>query len=76
MHSPALPARFRGVPGRGGIRCKGRDGKTFFPHALNGSALALPRIFVAIMENYQQADGTVVVPEVLRPYMHGLDRIS
>ena len=61
---------------RGGIRCKGRDGKTFFPHALNGSALALPRIFVAILENYQQADGTVVVPEVLRPYMHGLERIS
>jgi seryl-tRNA synthetase len=61
---------------RGGIRCKGRDGKTFFPHALNGSALALPRIFVAILENNQQADGTVVIPEVLRPYMHGLERIS
>ncbi|HTW92710.1 MAG TPA: serine--tRNA ligase [bacterium] len=61
---------------RGGIRVKGRDGKTFFPHALNGSALALPRVFVAILENNQQADGTVVVPEVLRPYMHGLERIS
>jgi seryl-tRNA synthetase len=61
---------------RGGIRVKGKDGKTFFPHALNGSALALPRIFVAILENYQQADGTVVIPEVLRPYMHGLERIS
>jgi seryl-tRNA synthetase len=61
---------------RGGIRVKGKDGKTFFPHALNGSALALPRIFVAILENNQQADGTVVVPEVLRPYMHGLERIS
>jgi seryl-tRNA synthetase len=61
---------------RGGIRVKGRDGKTFFPHALNGSALALPRVFVAILENNQQADGTVVVPEVLRPYMHGLKRIS
>jgi seryl-tRNA synthetase len=60
---------------RGGIRIKGKDGKTFFPHALNGSALALPRVFVAILENYQQADGTVIVPEVLRPYMHGLDRI-
>jgi seryl-tRNA synthetase len=60
---------------RGGIRVKGKDGKTFFPHALNGSALALPRIFVAILENYQQADGTVVIPEVLRPYMHGLERI-
>jgi seryl-tRNA synthetase len=61
---------------RGGIRAKGKDGKTFFPHALNGSALALPRVFVAILENNQQADGTVVVPEVLRPYMHGLERIS
>jgi len=61
---------------RGGIRVKGKDGKTFFPHALNGSALALPRVFVAILENNQQADGTVVVPDVLRPYMHGLERIS
>jgi len=61
---------------RGGIRVKGKDGKAFFPHALNGSALALPRVFVAILENNQQADGTVVIPEVLRPYMHGLERIS
>jgi seryl-tRNA synthetase len=61
---------------RGSIRVKGTDGKTFYPHALNGSALALPRVFVAVLENYQQADGTVVVPEVLRPYMHGLERIS
>jgi len=38
--------------------------------------LALPRVFVAILENNQQADGTVVVPDVLRPYMHGLERIS
>jgi seryl-tRNA synthetase len=61
---------------RGGIRVKGRDGKTFYPHALNGSALALPRVFVAILENFQQADGSVAIPECLRPYMHGLDRIS
>lgn len=61
---------------RGGVRVKGKDGKTFFPHALNGSALALPRVFVAILENNQQADGTIVIPEVLRPYMHGLDRIG
>jgi len=61
---------------RGGIRVKDKDGKTFFPHALNGSALALPRVFVAILENNQQVDGTVVVPEVLRPYMHGLERLS
>jgi seryl-tRNA synthetase len=61
---------------RGGIRAKGADGKSFLPHALNGSALALPRMFIAVVENYQQADGSVVVPEVLRPYMGGLDRIA
>ncbi|MEO0078158.1 MAG: serine--tRNA ligase [candidate division WOR-3 bacterium] len=61
---------------RGNIRVKGSDGKTFYPHALNGSALALPRVFVAILENFQQADGSVIVPECLRPYMHGLERIS
>jgi seryl-tRNA synthetase len=61
---------------RGGIRVKGKDGKTFFPHALNGSAFGMARVFVAVLENNQQADGTVVVPQVLRPYMHGLERIS
>jgi seryl-tRNA synthetase len=61
---------------RGGIRARGRDGKTFLPHALNGSALALPRVFVAVIENFQQQDGSVVVPEKLRPYMNGLERIS
>lgn len=61
---------------RGGIRVKGRDGRTFFPHALNGSALALPRVFVAILENYQQPDGSVLVPEKLRPWMNGLERIG
>jgi seryl-tRNA synthetase len=40
-------------------------------HTLNGSGLALPRIIIAVLENYQQADGSVVVPEVLRPYMGG-----
>jgi seryl-tRNA synthetase len=61
---------------RGGIRVKGKEGKTFIPHALNGSALALPRVFVAILENYQQKDGSVTVPGVLRPYMNGLERIG
>jgi seryl-tRNA synthetase len=46
------------------------------PHTLNGSGLALPRTMIAVLENYQQPDGSVVVPEVLRPYMGGLDRIS
>ena len=44
-------------------------------HTINGSGLAVGRTVVAIMENYQQADGSIIVPEVLRPYMGGLDRI-
>jgi seryl-tRNA synthetase len=50
-------------------------GKTRFVHTLNGSGLALPRIVIAILENYQQADGSVIVPEVLRPYL-GMDVIK
>jgi seryl-tRNA synthetase len=46
------------------------------PHTLNASGLALPRTMIAVLENYQQADGTVVVPDVLRPYMGGLERIE
>jgi seryl-tRNA synthetase len=45
-------------------------------HTLNGSGLALPRVLIAVLENYQQADGTVVVPAVLRPYMGGQERIT
>jgi seryl-tRNA synthetase len=50
-------------------------GKTQFVHTLNGSGLAAPRVIIAILENYQQADGSVAVPEVLRPYLDGLDVI-
>ena len=50
--------------------------KTEFVHTLNGSGLAIGRTWVAIVENYQRADGSVIVPEALRPYLHGLDRIS
>jgi seryl-tRNA synthetase len=50
--------------------------KPQFVHTLNGSGLALPRTLVAILENYQTADGTVVIPEVLRPYMGGQERIG
>lgn len=60
---------------RAGIRFKG-DGRKGFVHTLNGSGLALPRIMVAIMENYQTADGRIRVPEVLVPYMGGLDYID
>jgi seryl-tRNA synthetase len=50
-------------------------GKLEFVHTLNGSGLAAGRTTVAVMENYQQADGSVLIPEVLRPYMRGVDRI-
>ncbi len=50
--------------------------KPIFPHTLNGSGLALPRTVIAIMETYQTADGKIVVPEVLRPYMRGLEIIG
>lgn len=50
-------------------------GKARFVHTLNGSGLGLPRTLIAVMENYQQADGSIVVPEVLRPWMGGLDVI-
>ena len=57
---------------RARIRCKKRTGgKPEFVHTLNGSGLAAGRLFVALLENYQQEDGTVVVPEALRPYMQG-----
>jgi seryl-tRNA synthetase len=46
------------------------------PHTLNGSGLALPRTLIAVLENYQQADGSVTVPQALRPYMGGLERIG
>jgi seryl-tRNA synthetase len=47
-----------------------------FVHTLNGSGLALPRLMIALLENYQQADGTVRIPDVLRPYLHGATRID
>jgi seryl-tRNA synthetase len=47
-----------------------------FVHTLNGSGLALPRVMIAIMETYQRADGSIAVPEVLRPWMGGVDVID
>ena len=60
---------------RAGIRWKNAEGKTEFVHTLNGSGVALPRLVVAILENGQQADGSVVLPEAIRPYMGGIDRL-
>jgi len=54
----------------------GASGKTRLAHTLNGSGLAAGRTVVAILENFQQEDGSVAVPEVLRPYMHGMERIT
>ena len=57
------------------LRYRGEDKKTHLAHSLNGSALALPRILAALLENNQQADGSIVIPEVLRPYT-GFNKIG
>lgn len=62
---------------RANIRYRPEDGgRPRFLHTLNGSGLALPRTLIAVMENYQLTDGSIVVPEVLRPYMGGLEVIA
>jgi seryl-tRNA synthetase len=61
-----MKARFRPAGGKG----------TQFVHTLNGSGVAVGRALIAVMENYQRADGSIEVPEVLRPYMGGLDAIT
>jgi seryl-tRNA synthetase len=55
---------------------KEKKGKPIFVHTLNGSGLAVGRTLVAVLENYQQKDGCVVIPNVLRPYMDGLEKIG
>ncbi len=62
---------------RANIKYRPADGgKAKFVHTLNGSGLGLPRTLIAVLENYQQADGSIVVPEVLRPWMGGIDVIK
>ncbi len=62
---------------RAGIRFRRRNAKkSEFVHTINGSGLAVGRTLVAVLENYQQADGSVIIPEALRPYTHGLDKIT
>lgn len=58
------------------MRYRGEGGKPRLAHTLNGSGVAIGRTVVAILEQYQQADGSVIVPEALRPYMGGLERIT
>ena len=59
------------------LNCRYRDanGKTRLVHTLNGSGVALPRLMIAILEQCQQADGSVLLPEAIRPYMRGIDRL-
>ena len=57
-------------------RMRGADGKPVLLHTLNGSGLAVGRTLVAVLENYQQADGRIEIPEVLRPYMGGLTHLG
>jgi len=57
-------------------RFKNAQGKNELVHTLNGSGLAVGRTLVAVLENYQQADGSVLVPEVLRPYLGGLSQLG
>jgi seryl-tRNA synthetase len=62
---------------RGNIRFREKETKKVrFLHTLNASALATPRLMVAVLEQYQQSDGSVIIPEVLRSYMGGIDRIG
>jgi len=62
---------------RANIRYRPEQGaKPRFVHTMNGSGLGLPRVMIAIMENYQQADGSIAIPKVLHPYMDGLELIS
>ena len=61
---------------RGNIRYRDENGKTQYAHTLNGSGLAVGRTFSAIIENYQNADGSITIPEVLVPYMNGVTEIK
>jgi len=62
---------------RANIRFRRSGGaKPEYVHTLNGSGLAVGRTWIAILENYQQADGSIVIPEALRPYMRGIERIG
>ena len=66
--------RFQAAPRQPALSPE-KGGKTGIVHALNGSGLGLPRTLIAVMENYQTAGRNIVVPEVLRPYMDGVELI-
>ena len=77
-----MPVRFskpvgdRPLQRRLNCRFKDSDGKTKLVHTLNGSGVALPRLVVALLEQHLNADGSVTIPEVLRPYMGGKERLE
>ena len=60
---------------RANIKYRPAEGKVRLVHTLNGSGLGMPRTLIAVLENYQQADGSIIVPEVLRPWMGGIEVI-
>jgi len=69
MHPPGKPNE--------GTRYRGSDGKIKgFVHTLNGSGVAVGRALIAVMETYQQEDGSILVPEGLKPYMGGMTKIE
>ena len=72
----ALALRMLGREGQILTRYAAKDGKKLHTHSLNCTAVATPRIMAAIVENFQNADGTVTIPEVLRPYMGGRSVIN
>lgn len=61
---------------RSNIRTRNSEGKTIYLHTLNGSSLAIDRLWAAVVENYQQKDGSIKVPKALQPYMNGLEVIK
>ena len=72
----AFQARRANIRFRPSAAPGGKPAKPEFVHTINGSGLAVGRTWLAILENYQQADGSVLIPESLRPYMGGMDRIT
>jgi seryl-tRNA synthetase len=57
-------------------RYRGKDGKPQFVHTLNGSGVAVGRALIAVMENYQDENGAIAVPDALKPYMGGVTKIE
>jgi seryl-tRNA synthetase len=61
---------------RANIRLRRKDGTLSYPHTLNGSGVAFARLIICLLETYQQRDGSVIIPEALRPYMEGIEKLA